>query len=52
VTRAYRAADARLWNTAQAGAVSIEAGAAGLALGAARTRQVRWWRAGAAEGAW
>lgn len=52
VTRAYRAAGARLWNTAQAGAVSIEAGAKGVALGAARTRQMRWWRAGAAEGAW
>jgi competence protein ComEC len=49
VTRAYRAAGARLWNTAQDGAVLIDSGAAGLELWGQRGRYPRWWLAGAPE---
>ena len=49
VTSAYRAARARLWNTAQEGAVSIGSGADGLELRGQRARYPRWWRAGAPE---
>ena len=49
VTGAYRAAGARLWNTAQDGAVSIEASGGDLKLWAQRAKYPRWWRAGAPQ---
>jgi competence protein ComEC len=49
VTRAYRAAGARLWNTAEDGAITLRAGAAGLELAAQRARNPRWWRPGAPQ---
>lgn len=49
VTGAYRAAGARLWNTAEHGAVSVESGTGGLQLGSQRAQYPRWWRAGASQ---
>jgi competence protein ComEC len=49
VTAAYRAAGARLWNTAQAGAVLVASGPGGTRIDAQRLRERRWWRSGAPE---
>jgi competence protein ComEC len=49
VTAAYRVAGARLWNTAQAGAVLVASGAGGMRIDAQRLRERRWWRSGAPE---
>ena len=49
VTAAYAAAGARLWNTAQAGALLIAAGSQGLEVTAQRARDARWWRVGAQQ---
>lgn len=49
VTAAYAAAGARLWNTADAGALLIAAGPQGLEVTAQRARRGRWWRAGAPQ---
>jgi competence protein ComEC len=49
VTAAYAAAGARLWNTAQAGALRIAAGPQGLEVTAQRARRGRWWRGGAPQ---
>ena len=46
VVGAYKAAGARLWNTAETGAVVIEGGPNGLDMAAQRRRERRWWRAG------
>lgn len=46
VSSAYEAAGARLWNTADAGALRIAAGSRGVEVTAQRARQGRWWRAG------
>ncbi len=46
VSAAYAAAGARLWNTADAGALHIAAGPRGLEVTAQRARRGRWWRAG------
>ncbi|HEX2795866.1 MAG TPA: MBL fold metallo-hydrolase, partial [Immundisolibacter sp.] len=49
VSAAYAAAGARLWNTADSGALHIAAGPAGLEVTAQRARRGRWWRAGAPQ---
>ena len=49
VSAAYAAAGARLWNTADAGALLIAAGSQGLEVTAQRARRGRWWRAGAPQ---
>lgn len=49
VSAAYAAAGARLWNTADAGALNIAAGPQGLEVTAQRARRGRWWRAGAPQ---
>jgi competence protein ComEC len=49
VSAAYAAAGARLWNTADAGALLIAAGPQGLEVTAQRARRGRWWRAGAPQ---
>jgi len=49
VSAAYAAAGARLWNTADAGALHITAGPRGLEVTAQRARQGRWWRVGAPQ---
>lgn len=46
VSAAYAAAGARLWNTADAGALHIAVGAQGLEVTAQRARQSRWWQSG------
>ena len=46
VSAAYRAAGARLWNTATAGALQVVAGPGRLEVTAERARQGRWWRGG------
>jgi competence protein ComEC len=48
VVAAYQAAGARLWNTATAGAVIIQAGTGPLRIHAERAAEPRWWRPGAA----
>ncbi len=49
VTAAYAAAGARLWNTADAGALHIGTGPQGLEVTAQRARQGRWWWSGAQQ---
>ncbi|HEY0674616.1 MAG TPA: ComEC/Rec2 family competence protein, partial [Immundisolibacter sp.] len=49
VTAAYAAAGARLWNTADAGALHIATGRQGLEVTAQRARRGRWWRVGAPQ---
>jgi len=49
VTAAYAAAGARLWNTADAGALHIATGRQGLEVAAQRARRGRWWRVGAPQ---
>ena len=46
VSAAYEAAGARLWNTADTGALHVAAGLQGVAVTAERARQGRWWRVG------
>ncbi|MDD3652524.1 DNA internalization-related competence protein ComEC/Rec2, partial [Immundisolibacter sp.] len=49
VTAAYRAAGARLWNTALVGAVLVASGPAQPLIDAQRLRDRHWWRSGAPE---
>ncbi|WP_448507436.1 DNA internalization-related competence protein ComEC/Rec2 [Immundisolibacter sp.] len=49
VTAAYAAAGARLWNTAQDGALQMAVGPRGVDVTAQRARQGRWWWAGAQQ---
>jgi competence protein ComEC len=46
VVAAYRAAGARLWNTATAGALVIQAGDGGVQIHSERAAEPRWWRPG------
>lgn len=46
VTRAYRRAGARIWNTARDGALHLRTQPGGLQVVAQRALQRRWWRAG------
>jgi competence protein ComEC len=49
VSAAYRAVGARLWNTAEAGALHVTVGAQGLRVAAEREQSGRWWRSGAQQ---